>query len=112
MKTKFLCLSICLFAAVSCVGNLVDSSAESEKDANKKHPKSIVKRSAALAPADSISIISRLQSDVDHLMMGRVVQRDSVFVLAIKKQDAAFLGVSEEVYDRYQRYVDELNEKK
>lgn len=43
-------------------------------------------------------------------MMGRVLQRDSVFVLAIKKEDALFLGISEDVYDRYLDYVDRLNE--
>lgn len=43
-------------------------------------------------------------------MMGRVIFKDSVFILSIKKEDANFLGVSEDVYDRYLDYVDKLNE--
>lgn len=59
---------------------------------------------------DSLIIMSKLQSDVDNLMMGRVIFKDSVFILSIKKKDANFLGVSEDVYDRYLDYVDKLNE--
>ena len=53
---------------------------------------------------------SKLQSDVDNLMMGRVIQKQGVFVLALKREDAEFLGISEDVYDKYLDYVDSLNE--
>lgn len=49
-------------------------------------------------------------SDVDNLMMGRVIQQDSIFILAIKREDALFLGVSADIYDKYIDYVDRLNE--
>ena len=42
--------------------------------------------------------------------MGRVIMQDSVFILSIKKEDALFLGVSEEVYENYLDFVDRLNE--
>lgn len=54
--------------------------------------------------------MSKLQADVDNMMRGRVIQKDSVFVLAIKKEDALFLGINEDVYERYLDYVDRLNE--
>lgn len=49
-------------------------------------------------------------SDVDNLMMGRVIQQGSIFILAIKREDALFLGVSADIYDKYIDYVDRLNE--
>lgn len=57
-----------------------------------------------------MKIMSKLQSDVDNLMMGRVFKKDSLYVLAIKKDDALSLGVSEDVYDKYLDYIDRLNE--
>ena len=41
--------------------------------------------------------------------MSRIIFKDSVYILAIKRQDAIFLGVSEETYDRYMEYVEKLN---
>lgn len=38
-------------------------------------------------------------SDVDNLMMGRVIQQNSIFILAIKREDALFLGVSADIYE-------------
>lgn len=55
-------------------------------------------------------MVSRTQSNVDNLMMGRVVRKDSMFVLSIKREDAVFLGVPNEVYDEYLDYVMKLNE--
>jgi hypothetical protein len=56
-------------------------------------------------------IKSRLQADLDNLMMGRIIYVDSMYVLAIKKEDALFLGVTDEIYDSYLGYVERLNEK-
>ncbi len=101
----FSMLSICW----SCVENTVDSQHEAEQ----KKPRtlrSLVTRSSGMMQEDSLTVKSRLQSDVDNLMMGRVIMKDSIFVLAIKREDAIFLGVSEEVYDSYLNYVDRLNE--
>lgn len=58
---------------------------------------------------DTLLSMSRVQSDVNNLMMGRIVVIDSVFVLSLKKEDALFLGVSEEIYDKYLEYVERLN---
>ena len=58
---------------------------------------------------DTLLSMSRVQSDVNNLMMGRIVVIDSVFVLSLKEEDALFLGVSEEIYDKYLEYVERLN---
>lgn len=58
---------------------------------------------------DTLLSMSRVQSDVNNLMMRRIVVIDSVFVLSLKKEDALFLGVSEEIYDKYLEYVERLN---
>lgn len=58
---------------------------------------------------DTLLSMSRVQSDVNNLVMGRIVVIDSVFVLSLKKEDALFLGVSEEIYDKYLEYVERLN---
>ena len=54
-------------------------------------------------------MLNLMQSDIDNLMINRVTFRDGAYVLTIKREDALFLGVSEEVYDSYVEYVDKLN---
>lgn len=107
MKHIILIVTIlCLFC--SCVDNSVDSQYVEQHD-KPRTLRSLVTKSGHLCQEDSLMVLSKLQSDVDNLMMGRVIQKDGIFVLAIKKDDAMFLGVSEEVYDRYLDYVDRLN---
>lgn len=60
---------------------------------------------------DSLTMMSRSQSDIDNLMMSRIALRDSTYVLSINHEAANYLGVSDEVYDRYLDYVDNLNTK-
>lgn len=67
-------------------------------------------KSGTVPTEDSLTIISKFQSDVDNLMMGRVIQQNGIFILALKKEDAIFLGISEDVYDHYLDYVERLNE--
>ena len=44
-------------------------------------------------------------------MMNRIIYRDSVYTLSIKRQDAIFLGIPEDTYDKYVDYVNTLNTK-
>lgn len=91
----------------------IDNSIDSQEINNEEKPRTIntlLTKSLNTEQEDSITIISKLQSDIDYLMMGRVIKKDSIFILAIKKNDALFLGVSEEEYDKYLDYVDRLNE--
>ena len=99
-----------LLACISCVDNPLDSKQEnhSKKDTSLR---SILTKSGTIYPQeDSLTMMNKIQKDVDYLMMNRIILKDSVFILGIKRQDALFIGVSEDVYDRYVEYVARLNE--
>lgn len=108
MRYYFPILAI-LFLLSACVENTIDSE-QAEKHGDQRKLRSILTKSFSFHQEDSLTIMSKLQSDVDNLMMGRVIQQDSIFILAIKREDALFLGVSAEIYDKYMDYVDRLNE--
>lgn len=104
--------SVCLivsFLLASCVENTVESQLVEGAD-DSRALRSLLTKSVGSHQEDSLTMLSKLQSDVDYLMMGRVIQKDSLFVLAIKKEDALFLGVTEDVYDKYLDYVVRHNE--
>ena len=42
-------------------------------------------------------------------MLSRVIKKDDIYILSIKREDAIFLGVDNETYDRYLDYVERLN---
>lgn len=105
---KFVYFVLFLLICSSCVRNSID---DNYKGLNSSRTlKSILTKSSSMVQEDTIVKMSKLQSDVDNLMMGRVIMQDSVFILSIKKEDALFLGVSEEVYENYLDFVDRLNE--
>lgn len=106
---RYLYVLILLLLCCSCVENTIDSQ-HLEEHNQPRSLRSLMTKSSSVPQEDSLTIMSKLQSDVDNLMMGRVIKNDSLFVLALKKEDALFLGVSEEVYDKYLDYVDRLNE--
>ncbi len=59
---------------------------------------------------DSLNLQSKLQSSKDNLMLGRIILADGVYTRLISKEDALFFGISEETYERYVAYTEELNE--
>lgn len=103
---------VVILAAVTVLGGCINDTTTDIKISNietqKQKVESILSRTV-VEPVDSLTMLSRQQSDVDNLMMGRVIFKDSVYTLAIKREDAIFLGVSEKTYDRYQEYVEQLN---
>lgn len=105
---QFSCI-LMLFLCCSCIRNTVDAQFDDVQD-KPRTLRSLMTKSGTYPQEDSLTMMSKLQSDVDNLMMGRVVMKDGAFVLALKREDALFLGVSEDVYDRYLDYVDRLNE--
>lgn len=54
-------------------------------------------------------MISDIQGDIDHLMLNRIIKKDDIYILAIKREDANFLGIDNTTYDRYLDYVERLN---
>ena len=112
MKTKIL-FSMVAFIVVlmlpSCVEHLAVMDDVPLEDPSKKSGPDLLATRAEAVLEDSLAVMSKLQSDVDYLMMSRVLQKDGVFVLAIKREDALFFGISEAVYDHYVDYVNQLN---
>lgn len=106
---QHLSVLILLLLCSSCIENTIDSQQINEQH-SPKTLRSILTKTTDTNTEDSLTIMSRLQSDVDNLMMGRVILKDSIFILALKREDALFLGISEDVYDKYLDYVDRLNE--
>ena len=112
MKTKILFLmvaSVIVFMLPSCVEHLAVMDDVPLEDPTKKSGLNMLSTRAEAVQEDSLAVMSKLQSDVDYLMMSRVLQKDGVFVLAIKREDALFFGISEAVYDHYVDYVNQLN---
>lgn len=66
-------------------------------------------RSTVITREDSIRMICKIQGDIDNLMLNRVIKKEDIYVLAIKREDANFLGIDNTTYDRYLDYVERLN---
>ena len=113
MKIKFtlLCLSVLSFTALfsGCMRDLVDASDRQIEKPAQSSEKFSRTRSMDNVITDSLVIMSQQQSDLDNFMMGRVIFNAAQYELAIKRDDALFFGVSNELYDEYLLYVDKLN---
>jgi hypothetical protein len=110
MKSYLILVLSALFLCVSCINNPLDSISEEEHQTGKSIRYQLTKSNTAVIE-DSLTVMSKLQKDVNHLMMNRIIFKDSVYVLSIKREDAIFLGVPEDTYDKYVDYVNTLNTK-
>ena len=97
-----------LLLTTSCLNNSLDSSIVDNQEKTRTL-NTLTTRSVSTIPNDSLSIKSKQQSDLDLFMLSRIVQKDGSYTLAIKKQDALFLGVSESMYDFYLNLATEYN---
>lgn len=103
-------LILIVFLFLGCANNPLDS--KQDDYSNEGAPLQILLTKSGMersVQGDSLFMMNKIQKDVDHLMMNRIIFKDSVYVLAIRREDAIFLGVSEETYDRYVEYVEGLN---
>lgn len=103
---KYLCFFLFLVSLLvgSCVENTLDN-----PEVKKLSKSSKAKTRAMLEQDDSLAAMSRIQRDLDYLMMNRIIEKDGIFVLSIKREDALFIGINPDEYDKYVRYVEELN---
>lgn len=92
------------------MSNPLDSQIERNGETTTITLQSILTKSGISEQEDSLSLANKLQSDVDNLMMGRVVFKDSIYILAISRDNAVFLGVNDTIYNHYLEYVASLNE--
>ena len=104
-------LVVVVFATifVSCVENTLDGKIVVKEPSQGLTLESLTTRGTIPIEEDSLTIRSKQQADVDNLMMSRIVQKDGQYILAIKKEDALFLGISEDVYNEYVGVVNEYN---
>ena len=68
------------------------------------------KSSAPTYILDSLQLELLLQSDPDILMINRTVFKDGIYSLAISRESAYDVGVTQETYDMYLEYLELLNE--
>ncbi|MBE6201801.1 MAG: hypothetical protein E7134_06425 [Rikenellaceae bacterium] len=108
MKYKTLTIFLIMLLMTSCLNSTLDTPIVERSEGNRTLH-SLTTRSVPTIPDDSISIKSKQQSDLDLFMLSRIVQKDGNYVLAIKRQDALFLGVSESMYDFYLNLATEYN---
>lgn len=94
---------------LSCVENTLDGKIVVSQPSQGLTLEALTTRGTIPIEEDSLTVVSKQQSDVDHLMMSRIVQKNGQYVLAIKKEDALFLGISEDVYNKYVGVVNEYN---
>ena len=99
---KYLFPILLLLTCSSCIENAIDSR-QVEEDRPLTLQSLLTK--SGMEPVDSLVMLNKLQSDVDNLMMGRVVNKNGTFVLAISRESAGYYGVPDEVYDMYLEYV-------
>lgn len=69
----------------------------------------VTTRSIIITREDSLKMISNVQGDIDNLMLSRIIKKEGIYILSIKREDAIFLGVDNETYDRYLDYIERLN---
>ncbi len=58
---------------------------------------------------DSLEMVSRIQSDKEIILMNQLWFRDGKFILELSKEDAESLGIPNELYDKYSKYVEKIN---
>ena len=81
---KFVYFVFFLLICSSCVRNSID---ENDKGLNSSRTlKSILTKSSSMVQEDTIVKMSKLQSDVDNLMMGRVIMQDSYSFFLLKRR--------------------------
>ena len=107
---SYLTLVLSALLCVSCISNPLDTKQEDLHQTGKSQGYPLTKSNVTTAE-DSLVVMSKLQKDVNHLMMNRIIYRDSVYTLSIKRQDAISLGIPEDTYDKYVDYVNTLNTK-
>lgn len=114
MKTKtFLRSFVIVFTlslGIGCMRDNVDESDPMSEESSNRTLESLVTRTSAYDDADSLTIMSRQQADLDNFMMSRVIYKTDKYELCLKQEDAAFFGVSDDLYNEYVLYVEKLNE--
>lgn len=101
--------TIFIFTLYSCYSVPASIDIQEEESSKGSSSRLATTRSTVITREDSLKMISDIQGDIDNLMLSRVIKKDDLYILSIKREDAIFLGVDNETYDRYLDYVERLN---
>lgn len=69
-----------------------------------------ISTSEECSPADSLERKYQLQSDVNLMLSDRIVHQEGHFALDLTLEEAKELSISAEIYQKFVRMVDKLNE--
>lgn len=106
---RIIILSFLAVACLSCSRNVLEVT-DKTVDGQPLSLKSIAtKSSASMYSLDSLQLELLLQTDADNLMINRIVFKDSLYVLSISRESAYDVGVTQETYDKYLEYIEQLN---
>ena len=102
-------LLLIVLSIISCSRNVLET-APPKAGADSFDVESLLTKSAApTCQMDSIELAVFFQTDKDHIMINRVIFKDSVYVLGLSRSSAYDIGISKDLYGKYLEYVDELN---
>lgn len=101
--------ALVLSLSFGCIRDNVDENARINEESSSRTLESLITRSATYYEAESSIIMSQQQADHDNFMMGRIIYKNDRYELCLKREDANFFGVSNEMYDEYVAYVERLN---
>ena len=111
MRTKHL-FSIKLAALLlmtACVEELHNQVQTEKDDINSSPSARFRTKATGINDTDSLKVQSKIQSDVENLLMSRIVFRDSAYVLSLSQEAAAIIGIPNDIFNMYLGYVEELN---
>ena len=104
---KLSILSLLLTLSSSAVAEVEPEAAIAPQDTRGVKVKS---SGEAMTRLDTLRLIYDYQTSPRVLLNNHIVHKDGEYRLMIPKDRASSLGVSSETYDRYESYVEKLNE--
>ena len=102
-------LILVLAFTASCAVSEASISPEEKKEMRTLRTKSSI---TGVSPADSLQMVYEAQSSKSALLQGMVIKMNGGWVLAISRDDASLLGVSDSLYSNFVEYVNRLNNNK
>lgn len=102
---------VLLFSSLcyGCIRDNVDNNVEQSKESTTSSLSSVITRSSDEIIVDSLVVMRIQQSDHDNLMMSRILFKNNKYELCIKREDAIYFGIDNDLYDEYVSYVERLN---
>ena len=102
-------LILAIAFAASCAVSEASIGSDEQKEKRSLRAKSSI---STVSPADSLQMVYEAQSSKSALLQGMVIKMNGGWVLAISRDDASLLGVSDSLYSNFVEYVNRLNNNK